>query len=170
MPDGGTTARCLLTSTVISAQDSRSSGDLLLYLSSRWLMYSSTTSHRDFIPEKHRLADSYSSLCGIHHSIPLLPLSRSSVLTRSSKSSTVYPESIKNVSDKITERIGNTSLNTLQKAQSTAVQASLAEAEAQDRLEESRDALELRRKELQDKYETPRDCYPSQTLRCRPNP
>ena len=66
-------------------------------------------------------------------------------------------ESIKNVSDKITERIGNTSLNTLQKAQSTAVQASLAKAEAQDRLEESRDALELRRKELQDKYEELRE-------------
>ena len=63
----------------------------------------------------------------------------------------------KNVSDKITERIGNTSLNTLQKAQSTAVQASLAKAEAQDRLEESRDALELRRKELQDKYEELRE-------------
>ena len=66
-------------------------------------------------------------------------------------------ESIKNVSDKITERIGNTSLNTLQIAQSTAVQASLAKAEAQDRLEESRDALELRRKELQDKYEELRE-------------
>ena len=66
-------------------------------------------------------------------------------------------ESIKNVSDKITDRIGNTSLNTLQKAQSTAVQASLAKAEAQDRFEESRDALELRRKELQDKYEELRE-------------
>lgn len=66
-------------------------------------------------------------------------------------------ESIKNVSDKITDRIGNTSLNTLQKAQSTAVQASLAKAEAQDRFEESRDALELRRKELQDKYEALRE-------------
>lgn len=62
-------------------------------------------------------------------------------------------ESIKNVSDKMTERIGNTSLNTLQKAQTTAVQASLAKAEAQDRIEESLEALELRRKELQDKYE-----------------
>lgn len=62
-------------------------------------------------------------------------------------------ESIKNVSDKMTERIGNTSLNTLQKAQTTAVQASLAKAEAQDRFEESLEALELRRKELQDKYE-----------------
>ena len=62
-------------------------------------------------------------------------------------------ESIKNVSDKMTERIGNTSLNTLQKAQTTAVQASLAKAEAQDRIEESLEALELRRKELQDKYD-----------------
>ena len=62
-------------------------------------------------------------------------------------------ESIKNVSDKMTERIGNTSLNTLQKAQTTAVQASLAKAEAQDRIEESREALELRRKDLQEKYE-----------------
>ena len=62
-------------------------------------------------------------------------------------------ESIKNVSDKMTERIGNTSLNTLQKAQTTAVQASLAKAEAQDRIEESLEALELSRKELQDKYE-----------------
>ncbi len=62
-------------------------------------------------------------------------------------------ESLKNVSDRMTERIGNTSLNTLQKAQSTAVQASLAKAEAQDRIEESREALELRSKELQEKYE-----------------
>ena len=66
-------------------------------------------------------------------------------------------ESIKNVSDKMTQHIGNSSLNTLQKAQNTAVQASLAKAEAQDRIEESKDALELRRRELQEKYENLRD-------------
>ena len=66
-------------------------------------------------------------------------------------------ESIKNVSDKMTQHIGTSSLNTLQKAQTTAVQASLAKAEAQDRIEESKDALELRRRELQDKYENLRD-------------
>ncbi len=62
-------------------------------------------------------------------------------------------ESLKTVSDRMTERIGNTSLTTLQKAQSTAVQASLAKAEVQDRIEESREALELRSKELQEKYD-----------------
>ncbi len=66
-------------------------------------------------------------------------------------------ESLKNASDKLTERIGNTSLNTLQKAQSTAVQASLAKAEAQDKIEESREALELRRKDLQEKYDNLRE-------------
>lgn len=66
-------------------------------------------------------------------------------------------ESIKNASDRLTERIGNTSLNTLQKAQSTAVQASLAKAEAQDRFEESLEAIELRRKELQEKYDSLRE-------------
>lgn len=66
-------------------------------------------------------------------------------------------ESLKNASDKLTERIGNTSLNTLQKAQSTAVQASLAKAEAQDKIEESREALELRRKDLQEKYDSLRE-------------
>ncbi|MBR3533201.1 MAG: hypothetical protein IKN80_04880 [Clostridiales bacterium] len=66
-------------------------------------------------------------------------------------------ESIKNVSDRMTQRIGNSSLNTLQKAQSTAVQASLARAEAQDRIEESREALELRYRELQEKYADLRD-------------
>ncbi len=66
-------------------------------------------------------------------------------------------ESIKNVSDRMTQRIGNSSLNTLQKAQSTAVQASLARAEAQDRIEESREALELRYRELQEKYVDLRD-------------
>ena len=66
-------------------------------------------------------------------------------------------ESIKYASDRLTERIGNSSLNTLQKAQSTAVQASLAKAEAQDRFEESRESLELRRKELQDKYDNLRE-------------
>ena len=57
----------------------------------------------------------------------------------------------------MTQRIGNSSLNTLQKAQSTAVQASLARAEAQDRIEESREALELRYRELQEKYADLRD-------------
>ena len=66
-------------------------------------------------------------------------------------------ESIKNASDRLTERIGSTSLNTLQKAQSTAVQASLAKAEAQDRFEESLEAIELRRKELQEKYDNLRE-------------
>lgn len=66
-------------------------------------------------------------------------------------------ESIKNLSNRMTERIGNTSLNTVQMAQQSAVQASLAKAEAQDRFEESLEAIELRRKELQEKYDNLRE-------------
>ena len=65
--------------------------------------------------------------------------------------------SIKHVSDRMTDNVGNTSLKLTQKAQEYAVQASLAKAEAQDRIEESKDALELRRKELQEKYEALRE-------------
>lgn len=66
-------------------------------------------------------------------------------------------ESIKHLSNRMTERIGNTSLNTVQMAQQSAVQASLAKAEAQDRFEESLEAIELRRKELQEKYDNLRE-------------
>ncbi len=44
--------------------------------------------------------------------------------------------SIKNVSDKLTDRIGNRSLNALQKAQESAVQASLAKSELEDRYDQ----------------------------------
>lgn len=65
--------------------------------------------------------------------------------------------SIKRVSDKMTDNFGNTSLKVTQKAQESAVQASLAKAELRDARLESRESLELRLKELQDKYETLRE-------------
>ena len=65
--------------------------------------------------------------------------------------------SIKRVSDRMTDNFGNTSLKVTQKAQESAVQASLAKAELRDARLESRESLELRLKELQDKYETLRE-------------
>ena len=65
--------------------------------------------------------------------------------------------SIKRVSDKMTDNFGNTSLKVTQKAQESAVQASLAKAELRDARLESRESLELRLNELQDKYETLRE-------------
>lgn len=65
--------------------------------------------------------------------------------------------SIKHVSDKMTDTVGNTSLKVTQKAQESAVQASLAKAQMRDAAEESREALELRRRELQEKYDTLRE-------------
>ena len=65
--------------------------------------------------------------------------------------------SIKRVSDRMTDNFGNTSLKVTQKAQESAVQASLAKAELRDARLESRESLELRLNELQDKYETLRE-------------
>lgn len=66
-------------------------------------------------------------------------------------------ESIKSVSDKLTDHIGNSSLKATQKVQESAVQASLAKAElksaAQSSFEESREALELKLKELEERYD-----------------
>ncbi len=65
--------------------------------------------------------------------------------------------SIKRVSDRMTDNFGNTSLKVTQKAQESAVQASLAKAELRDARLESRESLELRLNELQDKYDTLRE-------------
>lgn len=65
--------------------------------------------------------------------------------------------SIKRVSDRMTDTVGNTSLKVTQKAQESAVQASLAKAQIRDAAEESREALELRRRELQEKYDSLRE-------------
>jgi len=66
-------------------------------------------------------------------------------------------ESIKNVSDKMTDKIGNKSLNALQTAQESAVQASLAKAELQDKYNDTKAELQDRyydtKEELQQRYE-----------------
>lgn len=61
--------------------------------------------------------------------------------------------SMKQLSDRMTDRIGGGSLKAMQRAQESAVQASLAKAELRDATEESLESLELRRKELQEKYD-----------------
>lgn len=66
-------------------------------------------------------------------------------------------ESIKNVSDKMTDKIGNKSLNALQTAQESAVQASLAKAELQDKYNDTKAELQGKyydtKEELQQRYE-----------------
>ena len=60
-------------------------------------------------------------------------------------------QSIKHVSNRMTDRIGNGSLNAIQTAQEQAVQASLAKAEFQDKYEEFKSSLT--KEELQQRYE-----------------
>ena len=76
--------------------------------------------------------------------------------------------SIKSISDRMTDSIGGSSLKATQKVQQTAVQASLAKLDfkdaaqsarqdlmddAQARIDGSREVMELRRKDLQDRYD-----------------
>lgn len=78
-------------------------------------------------------------------------------------------ESIKNVSDKMTDKIGNKSLNALQTAQESAVQASLAKAELQDRYYDTKEELQQRYEELKASLTAHRHYGVGRLLRAFPN-